>query len=165
MNQKNRQILAIKLLPFAFAIHNFEEAWVICKFGYGKIGELQPFTVVPLQFIVAVSLFTTLGFIIVFAKRLYKNAITYDYATTGFAGMLFLNSFFPHIISTIYFRTYTLGIISTVLLILPLTAFILYRVHKNKIFTKKQFLLTIFVGGVIGMVLVYLFLSIASLFS
>ena len=71
----------IAVLPFAFAIHNIEEALCIHKIQ-------NPVFDMPLysqnQFIIAVSFFTVLGFILVFGKRLYRNESGYRYATTGF---------------------------------------------------------------------------------
>jgi hypothetical protein len=154
---------AVKLLPFAFAIHNFEELWAIWK--YGSLEDIHPFSVAPIQFAVAVLLFTLLGFALVFAKGLYKTSENYQYAITGFAGTLFLNSFFPHVASVIYFGTYMPGIITAILLILPLTTLILYRTYKAEIFSKKQFILTILLGGFVGLILVFLFLAIGSLFA
>ncbi|MDR0682184.1 MAG: HXXEE domain-containing protein [Dysgonamonadaceae bacterium] len=102
-------------------MHNFEEAWTICMGTF----EFNPFIVSNIQFVIAVSLFTILGFILVFGKNLYRSQKYYQYAITGFAGMLFLNTFFPHILSAFYFRTYMPGFITALILILPLTSLIL----------------------------------------
>lgn len=151
----------LKGLPFVFALHNFEEAWHIC---YSEQIIQMPFMVSPTQFIIAVSLFTILGFVLVFGRRFYPDNRSYQYAVTGFSGMLLLNSFFPHILSAIYFRCYTPGLITASLFILPLTAYILWQVYKSQLFSKKQLVATILSGGMIGFVLVFLFLGIGYLF-
>ncbi len=46
--------IVVKILPFAFAIHNFEEAWAICNTH--QIYH-NPFIANSIQFIIAVSLF------------------------------------------------------------------------------------------------------------
>ena len=55
MNKEKKLSLAVKILPFAFAFHNIEEALYVSS----PKSPLQTlFTVSPIQFIVAVSLFT-----------------------------------------------------------------------------------------------------------
>lgn len=152
----------IKILPFAFAIHNFEEAWAICNTRYFN---QNPFVADTTQFIIAVSLFTALGFVLVFGKTLYKNTRYYQYAITGFSGMLFLNVFFPHVLSSLYLQNYTPGLISALLLILPLTGFILWKIFQAKLFSNKQFVFTILLGGLAGFILVVVFLGIGYLLS
>ena len=152
----------IKILPFAFALHNIEEAWTICNAG---TFEHNPFVVNNNQFIVAVTLFTILGFVLVFGKKLYRNQQCYEYAITGFAGMLFLNTFFPHILSAIYFQTYTPGLITTSILILPLTSIILWKIFRSRIFSNKQFTITILSSGIAGIILIAVFLGIGYILS
>ncbi len=152
----------IKIVPFAFAIHNFEEAWAICNTSQTY---QNPFVANVTQFIIAVSLFTTLGFVLVFGKKLYKTTRYYQYAITGFSGMLFLNVFFPHVLSAIYLQKYTPGLISAVMLILPLTGFLLWKIFQSKLFSTKQFVLTIFSGGLVGTILVAVFLTIGYILS
>lgn len=153
---------AVKILPFAFAVHNFEEAWTICDKGFMHY---NPLVVNAMQFIVAVSLFTILGFILVFGKKFYKSAKHYQYAVTGFSGMLFLNVFFPHVFSAIYLQNYTPGLISASTIIFPLSGSILWRIFKSKIFTNMQFAKIIFFSGIAGIVLVAVFLGIGYFFS
>jgi hypothetical protein len=148
---------SIKILPFVFALHNFEEAWAI--FNAGTF-EHNPFVVNSNQFIIAVALFTVLGFVLVFKKKIYRNKKYYQYATTGFTGMLFLNAFFPHILAMICFRTYIPGFITALILILPLTGFILWNIFQSKTLSNKQFIMTVLSGGIAGIVLVAVFLGI-----
>ncbi len=148
---------AIRLLPFAFTAHNFEETWAICntnQTGY------HPFTVSAAQFIIAVSLFTVLGFILVFGKKLYRTSQQYQYTVTGFSGMLFLNVFFPHLLSALYFKAYMPGVVSALILILPITSFILWKTFQSHIFSNKQLAITILFGGLTGVLLIGVFLGI-----
>lgn len=159
----NRKIsLLIKILPFAFTLHNIEEAWPICN---SEPVIRSPFVVDPVQFIIAVSLFTVLGFVLVFGEKFYPTNRNYQYAVTGFSGMLFLNSFFPHILLAIIFRSYMPGLITAIVLLLPLTTYILWQIYKSRPFSKKQLITTILSGGMIGLVLVFLFLGIGFIFA
>ena len=152
----NRQLdKYIAILPFVFAAHNIEEA-----ISFGIVQEFSFYVVKQAQFIIAVSLFSILGFMVVFCKKLYQNDSQYRYFITGFAGMLFLNAFFPHIIATLYFKAYMPGVITAILLILPLTGYILRETYRLSLFSKQQFITTIITGGMIGAVLVVFFLGI-----
>ena len=152
----------ITILPFAFAIHNIEEALSIDKIHSFEI-DVFPYN--QAQFTVAVTLFTIFGFILVFGKRLYKNTSSYWYVIVGFAGMLFLNAVVSHIIPSIYFMDYMPGIVSAILLTLPLSCCILWKTYRFHLLSNRQLVITVLSGGGIGMVLVMSFLGIAYLFT
>ncbi|MBE0649733.1 MAG: HXXEE domain-containing protein [Bacteroidales bacterium] len=152
----------ISLLPFAFALHNLEEAlgmekWT--KFTPSFIH--RPFT--TRQFGIAVLLFTVLGFIVVFAKGLYKTEELYYMFVSGFAGILLLNVFIPHLVAVIYMKKYAPGIISALLVNLPLSAFVLTKIKNAGLLTTKQVFLSVITGGVIGVVLTFGFLKIGAI--
>ena len=157
LQEKNSIPRLVKLLPIVFMIHNAEEVFAIYK-SKGYLLGLYP--IGSFQFLVAASLFTILGFVVIFCKNLYRTPKQYLATALGFSGMLFLNVFFPHIISAIYYKAYTPGLISAVLLILPLTGVILWRTHKSKRVSTQKLLIAIALGGVIGVALVFCFLSI-----
>ncbi|GEM_PF-2524550 len=160
---ENKKILsALKILPFVFALHNVEEAWYISRYEQAA---LTPLVITPFQFIIAVSLFTLLGFALVYGEKYYPSPQTYLYTVTGFSGMLFLNTFFPHILSAIFLSSYTPGIITAVLLILPCTTLILWEIFKGNYLTDKQLISTILIGGAAGIGFVTLFLGIGYIFS
>lgn len=156
-----KDLKIIRYLPFAFMAHNIEEAVAI---GNTK-NLIFNAHINTTQFVIATSLFTILGFALVFGKKMYRNERSYEYAITGFSGMLFLNAFFPHILSAVYFRTYTPGVITAVALILPLTSIILSKTYQSKEFSNNRFLITIVSGGIAGLILVAVFLGIGSLFN
>jgi hypothetical protein len=135
----------INLLPFAFVVHNAEETWTI-----GQMGSIGPFAAMLPQFIIAVGLVTLLGFAIVFLHG-WRG---WNYAVTAFAGALFLNVFFPHILAAVWYGRYMPGLVSAMVLILPLTAAILWKIRKAGWFPPRRFWLTILSGGVAGVVVV-----------
>ncbi len=119
----------IGLLPFAFAVHNFEEAW----------------TIRTLQFTIAVGIVTLLGFAIVFWR-----GWRWKYIITAFTGALFLNVFFPHLLFAVLFCRYMPGVASAFVLIMPLTSAILLKIRKAGWFTPRRLLLTVLFGGAAG---------------
>jgi len=157
-----KDLRIIRYLPFAFMAHNIEESVAI---GNTENPIFNAHIANTTQFVIATSLFTILGFALVFGKKMYRNQRSYEYAIIGFSGMLFLNAFFPHILSAVYFGTYTSGVITAVALILPLTTIILRKAYQSKEFSNNRFFITIVSGGIAGLILVSVFLGIGSLFN
>lgn len=147
----------ISLLPFVFLIHNIEEAYVIYT---SEAATASLYTSNSLQFLAAVLLFSIFGFIATYWKSLYSSIKRYEAVVIGFSGMLFLNVFFPHILSAVYLWSYTPGLFSAIILVLPLTSCILWKVYKSKSLSTKKLLITVTLGGVVGLVLVFLFLGV-----
>lgn len=152
----------IFLLPFAFMLHNGEEALTLSRVNL-NINTPYPYTLS--QFVIAVILFTILGFVLVFFKGIYKKPEYYTFAITGFAGMLFLNVFLPHLIISLLTLSYTPGLISAVFILLPLTSIILWKTYQSKRLSGKQIMLSIATGGIIGSILVAIFLGVGRLIS
>ena len=153
----------INLLPFAFMLHNIEEAisieeWII------KNQPNVPYFIITKQFVIAVTLYTALGFMVVFVKNLYKNEERFLLLITGFSGMLLLNVFFPHLIAAFALRMYVPGVLTAILINFPLATYIIWHIHKTSILSMKTMVFTVIGGGLFGIVLAYLFLSIGKLF-
>jgi len=151
--------ILISILPFAFAIHNLEEAISMENWTKSIPSKVHP-KVTTAQFSIAVGLFTVLGFLITLARNYYPSNEIYLLFVSGFAGMLFLNTFFPHLLATIYLKKYAPGVITGVLINLPLTILILWLVYKLQIISNLQLGLSILIGGLTGAILAFLFLKI-----
>lgn len=113
-------------------------------------------------FAIAVGLFSFLGFVIIMTKNYYHTEKQYLYMVTGFAGMLFLNVFIPHLMSTIYLRRYSPEIVTGLLINLPLVSLILWSIYSSQKLTTGQISLSVIIGGLIGIILAFLFLKIGS---
>lgn len=154
----------IRLLPFAFMLHNFEEVLGMEKWTKS----IPPYIhkpVTTLQFLIAITLFSALGFAVVFSENIYPSQITYSLVIAGFAGMLFLNVFIPHLFATIYLKKYAPGLFSALILNLPLTALILLKIHQFGILSPTQLILAVLGGGIVGVGLAYVFLEIGKHFA
>ncbi len=152
----------IIILPFAFALHNFEEVLGMEKWTK-SIPSFIHKPVTTRQFGIAVILFTILGFVVTFSKDLYQTEKYYYLMITGFSGMLLLNVFFPHLLAVIYLRKYAPGIITGLLINLPLTITILLLIKDSKILSQEQILFSVIVGGIIGIFLAFVFLKVGKL--
>ncbi len=154
----------ITILPYAFALHNLEEVISMGKWTKSIPKSIHQ-EVTTGQFAIAVGLFTLLGFVVILAKNFFPTREIYFLFVSGFAGMLFLNTFFPHLIATIYLKKYAPGIVTALLINLPLSIFILNSIHKLQILNIQQISLSVLFGGLIGVVLAYLFLKVGYFFT
>lgn len=150
--------LLIFVLPFAFMLHNLEEIFGMEKWTK-SIPRIIHSPVTTRQFAIAVGLFTLLGFVLIFSENFLSEKY-FLMVVTGFAGMLFLNVFFPHLMATLYFKKYAPGVITGLLINLPLTALILYTIYHSQMLTPKAIILSCFIGGVTGVALAFTFLRV-----
>jgi hypothetical protein len=153
---------AITMLPFAFMVHNAEEA-VTMKYWMVKSPLIEQYPVSVQQFMIAAVLFTLLGFIVVFNKGIYKTEKQYLVVTAVFSGMLLLNVFFPHLVGAMTYRSYMPGLLTALAINFPLTVYILRTLRKHLFLNAREVILSIIVGGLAGIVLVKLFLSVGRL--
>jgi hypothetical protein len=141
------------LLPFAFLLHNFEEI-----LGIEEWLKKIPLPVDPIvstkQFAIAAVIFTIIGFLATFSKIFFKTDKKYDFLMTAFAGMIFLNVFFPHLIATIAYGTYAPGVLTAVFINLPLTLYIFFANIKTENLTLNQTVNFIIIGGLVGVCII-----------
>lgn len=149
-------------LPFAFALHNIEEALTIAKWSISN-PDFYKSPISTNQFLIAVGIFTIIGFFIAFSKRFYSKKTYYYLINAGFSGMIMMNVFFPHLLGCIYLKKYTPGLVTGVILNLPLTIYILISLIKTNRIEFKQMILSIIIGCVAGSILAFLFLEIGKL--
>ena len=151
----------IQCLPFAFTLHNIEELFGMEKWSKTVPNYIHP-PVTTDQFLIAITLFSILGFTVVFAPPI-RQSNYYYHVIAGFSGMLLLNVFLPHLIATIIFKGYAPGVITGLVINLPLTATILLTLALEKKLTRYQLLIMIMLGGFVGISLAFLFLRIGHL--
>lgn len=152
----------IKILPFAFALHNIEEVFFMERWSKSVPDYLHK-PVSTLQFAIPVILFTLLGFLVVFAKEWYPSEKIYHYGIAGFSGMLFLNVFLPHLVATILLKRYAAGAITAVFINLPLTVSIFIKLKQLQLLSSSEIIISVLVGGLTGLGLAFLFLAIGKL--
>jgi hypothetical protein len=153
----------IYLLPFAFTIHNIEEFCGMEKWTKSIPSYIHK-PVTTKQFGIAVLIFSISGFVVCFTKGVYSTEEYYFNIIAGFAGMILLNVFMPHLLATIYLKKYSPGIITGLVINLPLTALILVSLNQSYILSIKQIVICTITGGIIGAFLAYTFLEIGKYF-
>lgn len=69
-----------------------------------------------------------------------------------------VNAIFPHLLATIVMKTYAPGVVTGLLLNIPINTIILYKLHKLQVITKKEIVIsTVVLGGVLLAVIPVLF--------
>ena len=68
----------------------------------------------------------------------------------GFLGSMIVNAIFPHLVATLVMKKYAPGMITGLLLNIPVDSFILSRMRAEKLISTWELVLsTVIVGGVI----------------
>lgn len=135
-------------LTIAFLIHNTEETIALRYFPVKN-----PFTFIQpldfLQFLFAVSLLSLVGVLVFAFAMLTKNRNNYLLISTAMASVIVFNALIPHIFVAVFTLRYTPGIISAILLNLPLGLLLLQK-NKNFYCQRKQMIGHVIIGFVAG---------------
>lgn len=120
-------ILALKLIfLLGFTIHNIEESIWLPEWSKHAKKFHEP--VERNQFIFAVIIITIVGYLVSVAEIIDNNpGSVFTYIYLGFIGMMGLNTIIPHLAATILLKKYAPGLITALLLNLPLSIIIIAR--------------------------------------
>ena len=117
--------LTLKLIfLLGFTLHNLDESVWLPEWSKHAKKSHEP--VERNQFIFAVIIITTIGYLVTIAeiiKNTLGSVITYIYL--GFIGMMGLNTILPHLIATILLKKYAPGLTTALFLNLPLSIIII----------------------------------------
>ncbi|MBN2411788.1 HXXEE domain-containing protein [candidate division KSB1 bacterium] len=155
MNNSTLETIKIIFL-LGFTLHNFEEAIWLPK--WSKYAGKYQKPVESNHFIFAVFVITIFGYFVTVLNLLAGETnyiILYTYL--GFIGMMGLNSIFPHLIATIVIKKYSPGLMTGLLLNLPVSVILLFHYINNGINFYYLFIAIILVGGLLSFSLKYLF--------
>lgn len=132
----------------AITLHNIEEAIWLPSWSQSSYAIQQP--VASNEFHFAVIVITALAYLTAFFVVQFSHSQLAKYAFIGFLGSMIFNTFFPHLLSTIIMQAYAPGLITGLLLIVPINTCILYQLHKQgRIKFKHIFISTVVVGGIL----------------
>ena len=130
------------LLPlFAVIIHNIEE--VLWLPQWSKYASKFHKEVKPFEFHFAVLFVTVFAVITTATFIFYPNNKIAQLIYFGFFGMMILNAFFPHLISTIVLRKYAPGTLTALLLNIPINLIIILRALNSNIITQTELIISV----------------------
>ncbi len=123
----NDSTLALKLIfLLGFTIHNIEESIWLPEWSKHAKKFHEP--VERNQFIFGVIIVTIIGYLVTVAEIIDNTpGSIFTYIYLGFIGMMGLNTILPHLAATILLKKYAPGLITALLLNLPLSIIIIAR--------------------------------------
>lgn len=142
----------------AITLHNMEEAIWLPKWSQQASKFQKPVTSSEFRF--AVIVITILA---------YLAAISYLYIPTsnftkwifiGFLGSMILNAIFPHLIVTVLMKKYAPGLLTGLLLNIPINSFVIYQMFTENLIVWTELILSTFVVGIILLALIPLLFKV-----
>lgn len=106
---------------------------------YKRLPMKLPLSITTCQFVIAVTFITIAGFILTYLGMDYLEKPTGYVLVLGIQAVLAFNAFVPHIATTIRFRMYSPGVITSVLVVLPFSFYVFRRAFEENILTWSQF--------------------------
>ncbi len=153
------------LSPLLFALHNIEETLFIEKWPKG-VGTFVHESVTTLQFGIAVGFLTLLVLVLTIMFTNSEKDKIGAYILTCVVLSFLINAIFPHVLATVYFGSYTPGVVTSVFIYIPFSIYMLYRILKERYLTSKpKFIITVFGTALLMKILIPVSLYIGLLFS
>nr|WP_280740123.1 HXXEE domain-containing protein [Paenibacillus maysiensis] len=92
---------------------------------------------------------TSLAYLSTFFYLLFPNSSLAKYILTGFLGSMIVNALFPHLLASIMLKRYAPGVLTGILLNIPINSLILYQFFQNHELTFKTLLLSTLAVGIV----------------
>ncbi len=136
------------LFPIAITLHNLEEAiWLP---GWSRQAGKFHKVVEPGQFRFAVVVVTVIAYLSTFLAIAFPSPWLWKQIFFGFLGAMIVNAFVPHLLATIALRKYAPGVLSGVLLLVPINVSILSRALAEASTQPVELVVwTVLVGGIL----------------
>ena len=140
-------------LVITWSIHNLEEALTMSKWyelNEGKLPITEYVQISTIQQIFPIALIiATLLLLMISILTVYKK---WDFRILGIVLGIFLVNAIQHIMVTIVFRGYSPGVITALIINLPLSIFMIRKLFKNNLLKNFSWI-HIFVYGVVGFII------------
>ncbi|WP_147533340.1 HXXEE domain-containing protein [Bacillus marasmi] len=131
----------------AITLHNIEEALWLPKWSQLEFAFQKPVT--PNEFHFAVLILTALAYLVTFLYVNFSELRVIKWAFIGLLGSMIFNAIFPHLILTIFMKTYAPGLATALLLNIPINSIILYKLHKSDFVSLKEIVISTVIIGLI----------------
>lgn len=152
----------IWILAISETIHNFEEAIWLPEWSKAA-GVWHP-KVGATEFRIAVFLITVMFYVVIYYFSKNMNS-TSTFLMGGALVIVLFNVLMPHLLATVLTLNYVPGVITGVLLNVPVTLYLLKRGLQEELFTVKKIVLSgVFFAG-IAFPLIQLFFAVGRIMS
>ncbi|OXS78308.1 HXXEE domain-containing protein [Domibacillus enclensis] len=141
---------------FAITLHNIEEAIWLPEWSQQSSRFQKPVTSSEFHF--AVIFITILAYLSAFSFLYVPESDAAKWIFIGFLGSMIINAIFPHLLATVLMKKYAPGLLTGLLLNLPVNSFIIYQMFSNHLIVWKELILsTIAVGMILLALIPFLF--------
>jgi len=137
---------------FAITLHNIEEAIWLPKWSKQSSRFQKPVTSSEFHF--AVIFITILAYLSAFSFLYMPESDFAKWIFIGFLGSMIINAIFPHLIATVLMKKYAPGLLTGLLLNLPINSLVIYQMFSNNLIIWKELVISTFVVGIILLALI-----------
>ncbi|WP_226793629.1 HXXEE domain-containing protein [Bacillus sp. B1-b2] len=140
----------------AITLHNLEEAIWLPKWSQHS-SQFQK-AVSSSEFRFAVIVITLLAYLSAFSYSYIPSSNLTKWIFIGFLGSMIINAIFPHLVATVLMKKYAPGLLTGLLLNIPINLFIIYQMlAENLILWKELVVSTVVIGFLILLLIPLLF--------
>ena len=118
--------------PLVVTLHNLEEAIWLPSWA-ARHSSLIAWQVSTIGFRMGLAVVTLAAYVVTWSSVSRGRESAWTYLFVAYTWAMLLNVFVPHVPATILFKSYTPGVVTAVLLNLPVTAMLLARVLRERI--------------------------------
>ncbi|MFC4322450.1 HXXEE domain-containing protein [Litchfieldia salsa] len=148
----------IAFFCIAITLHNIEEAILLPKWSQ-QSSRFQK-TVTSGEFRFAVIIITLLAYLSACSYLYIPESNFTRWGFIGFLGSMIFNAFFPHLLATVLMKKYAPGLVTGLLLNLPINSFIIYQMFAENLIVWKELILSTLIVGIILLALIPLLFKI-----
>lgn len=143
---------------FAITLHNIEEAIWLPKWSQSASRFQKPVTSNEFHF--AVIVITTLAYLSAFSYLYIPESDFTKWIFIGFAGSMILNAIFPHLITTVLMKKYAPGLLTGLMLNIPINSLVIYKMFTENLIVWKELIISTLVVGLILLALIPLLFKV-----
>lgn len=150
--EKDMDYYLVLFFCFAITLHNIEEAIWLPKWSQQSSKFQKPVTSNEFHF--AVIFITVLAYLSAFIFLYMPESDFAKWIFIGFLGSMIFNAIFPHLIATVLMKKYAPGLLTGLLLNIPINSLIINQMFLNNLIIWKDLVISTFVVGFILLALI-----------
>ncbi len=152
MGERYMDYYLVIFFCFAITLHNIEEAIWLPKWSQQSSRFQKPVTSTEFHF--AVIFITILAYLSAFSFLYMPESDFTKWIFIGFLGSMIFNAIFPHLVATILMKKYAPGLLTGLLLNLPINSLVIYQMFSKNLIIWKELVISTFVVGIILLALI-----------
>lgn len=145
---------------FAITLHNIEEAIWLPKWSQ-QPSKFQN-SVTSSEFHFAVIVITAFAYLSAFSYVYRPDLNLTKWIFIGFLGSMILNAIFPHLMATIMMKKYAPGLLTGLLLNIPINSLIIHQMFVEDLIVWKELIIATLVVGITLLALIPLLFKVGA---